>query len=154
MNDSIYAGKLRVRVSGLLIEDRKLLLARLRSPISNKDIWTPPGGGVEFGEPIQKALKREFEEETSLSIKVGKLTHINELIEDHFHAIEFFFLVEMIGGDLKLGVDPEHDSEFQILKELEFVSLSEIKNRDVKPDFLKRDFLKNDRLTTSLKDGE
>lgn len=154
MSDSIYSGKLRIRVSGLLVKDGKLLLARLRSPISNKDIWTPPGGGVEFGEPIKTALQREFEEETSLKIRIGALAHINELIEGPFHAIEFFFWVEEIGGELKLGEDPEHDLESQLLKELEFVKLTEVRNREIKPDFLKMKFWKEDTLTTKFKDSE
>lgn len=154
MSDSIYSGKLRIRVAGLLIKDGKLLLVKLKSPISNQDIWTPPGGGVEFGESMHKALQREYAEETSMTITVRKLAHINELIEHPFHAIEFFFWVEAIKGKMKLGFDPEHDSNFQLLKEIEFVKLSEIKNRNVKPDFLKNEFWKSNRLSTDFMDVE
>ncbi len=153
MSESIYTGKLRVRASGLLVEDEKLLLVKLRSPISNDDIWMPPGGGVEFGESIHAALKREYKEETGLSVEVGKLIHINELIDEPFHAIEFFFWVKEIGGVLELGKDPEHAAEFQLLKELQFVSYQELKNRKVKPDFLKMNFLKIKNLSTNFMDA-
>lgn len=152
MKESIYTGRLRVRASGLLVKDEKILLVKLRSPISNDDIWTPPGGGVEFGESIHEALKREFKEETGLYVEVGKLIHINELLEVPFHAMEFYFWVEEVDGKLELGKDPEHDAESQLLKELEFVSYHELRKRKVKPDFLEMSFLKIKNLSTNFKD--
>lgn len=140
MPASIYSGKLRVRAAGLLLTDEGLLLIELRSPVNNKLIWTPPGGGVEFGEPIRETLKREYKEETGLEIIVEELVHINEFIQSEFHAIEFFFKVSNIGGTLKLGNDPEHTSEDQILKQLAYFKQEDLFEIDVKPVFLKKDF--------------
>jgi 8-oxo-dGTP diphosphatase len=136
VNNSIYAGKLRVRVAGLLVEHGKLLLIKLHSPVSNSEIWTPPGGGIEFGESIEDALKREFLEETGLNICVGELLHINELLEQPFHAIELFFSVTNRSGEMKLGHDPEH-KEKQLLKEIRFFTEYEIAGTPLKPDSLK-----------------
>ncbi len=102
---------------------------------------------------MHAALKREYKEETGLSVEVGKLIHINELIDEPFHAIEFFFWVKEIAGVLELGKDPEHAAEFQLLKELQFVSYQELKNRKVKPDFLKMNFLKIKNLSTNFMDA-
>ena len=137
MSDSIYSGKLRVRVAGLLIEDGKLLLIKLHSPVSNSDIWTAPGGGVEFGETMEKALTREFQEETGLRIRVAELLHINELIELPYHAIEFFFKVTKESGHLKLGSDPEHSQDEQILEEVRFFGKDELSELPLKPEALK-----------------
>lgn len=137
MSSSIYSGKLRVRVAGLLVTDRKLLLVKLHSPVSSSDIWTAPGGGVEFGETIEDALKREFNEETGLSILVGDLLHINELIEPPYHAIEFFFKVTKISGHLKLGSDPEHSQDQQLLKEIGFFEKGKLSEIPLKPEALK-----------------
>lgn len=137
MSDSIYSGKLRVRVAGLLAEGGRLLLIRLYSPVLNSDIWTAPGGGVEFGETMEEALKREFQEETGLSIEVRKLLHINELIELPYHAIELFFEVDKVSGELYLGQDPEHYSENQLLKEVRFFEENELSGIPVKPEVLK-----------------
>lgn len=137
---SKYSGKLRVRAAGLLLTDDGLLLVELRSPVSNKLIWTPPGGGVEFGEPIRETLKREYKEETGLEIVVEELVHINEFIQSEFHAIEFFFKVSTIGGTMNLGNDPEYTSEDQILKQLAYFKQEDLSDIDIKPVFLKKDF--------------
>lgn len=139
VNNSIYSNKLRVRVLGLLKKDEKLLLVKLYSPVTKQDIWTPPGGGVEFGESLHEALKREFKEETGLVVEVKDLVRINELIESPFHAIEFYFQVEKVSGKLVLGYDPEHENGAQILKEIGFFNISELLKMEVKPEFIKHD---------------
>lgn len=157
MSDSTYTGKLRVRVAGILIEDGKLLLVKLHSPVSNSDIWMPPGGGVEFGESLHDALKREFKEETGLGIKVGSLASINELLEPPFHAIEFYFFVEKIDGKLELGSDPEHSSDTQLLKEVQFFNVEALSSVPLKPSFLRGIIFKkksSEKIDISLKFGE
>lgn len=109
----------------------------MHSPVSDSDIWTAPGGGVEFGETLEEALKREFQEETGLSITVKKLLHVNELLELPYHAIELFFLVEKLYGELRLGSDPEHNKEDQLLKEIRFFREDELSGIPLKPDELK-----------------
>lgn len=137
---SIYSGKLRVRAAGLLLTDEGLLLAELHSPASNELIWTPPGGGVEFGESIKGALKREYKEETGLDVSVDELIHINEFIQSEFHAIEFFFKVSNAVGTMKLGSDPEYSAENQILKKLSFFKQEDLSEINIKPVFLRNDF--------------
>lgn len=134
--NSIYQNKLRVRALGLLIEDGKLLLIELDSPVSKQKIWTAPGGGVEFGESIKQALVREFREETGLLIKVKELVHINELIASPFQAIEFYFKVERIAGELILGIDPERVNTPQILRDIKFIAEDEISKTNIHPEFL------------------
>jgi 8-oxo-dGTP diphosphatase len=49
-----------------------------------------------------------------------------ELIQPPLHAIELFFSVKQTGGSLYTGHDPETD--FQIIKEVRFVSWSELRS--------------------------
>ena len=128
MKDSIgrqYGNKLRVRVSGLLIENEKILLAKHKG-LGSGHLWAPPGGGMEFGSPAEENLKREFIEETGLEVRVLKLQFVNEFIKTPFHAIELFFLVERMGGELKLGSDPESDKNHQLLEAIRFFPFAEI----------------------------
>lgn len=134
---SLYQNKVRVRVAGLLQRSDKILLVKLHSPVIDHEIWLPPGGGVEFGESLHQAVKREFKEETGLIISVGKLRHINELIEGKFHALEFFFDVfAEDDAEFAMGIDPEHGPDDQILRDIHFFSQNELTQLFVKPDFI------------------
>ena len=120
-----YGNKVRVRVSGLLIENEKVLLIKHKG-LGDGHLWAPPGGGIEYGSPAGENLKREFQEETGLHIRVLELRFINEFVKSPFHAIELFFQVERTGGQLRLGSDPESDENHQILEEIDFFSFAEI----------------------------
>jgi 8-oxo-dGTP diphosphatase len=89
-------------------------------------IWSPPGGGLEFGESAEEALIREFKEETGLTVDIDRFLFVNEYLDDRFHAIELFFDVKMLSGEVYLGTDPEVPWEEQILTEYKFFSFSEL----------------------------
>jgi 8-oxo-dGTP diphosphatase len=114
-----FGGKVRVRVGGILIENHKILLLKDEGVGTKEFLWSPPGGGIEFGDDAEKNLQREFLEETGLTIQVFELLFVNEFMNDKIHAIELFFKVEKTGGMLKLGNDPEMGNQ-QILSDLAF----------------------------------
>ena len=135
MSDSqpTFRGKTRVRVCGLLVEDASILLAQIHSPITKSLVWIPPGGGLQFGETMKECLIREFQEETNLQIDVRSLIHINELVADPYHALEFYFEVAKTGGELALGSDPEMSEDKQLLKGLKWMSVPELPKIDFSP---------------------
>ncbi|MCP9292079.1 NUDIX domain-containing protein [Gracilimonas sediminicola] len=135
-----YTNRVRVRSCGLLLKDEKLLLVELMSPVTNEWTWIPPGGGVEFGESLEDALIREFEEETGIQISVGKQVHVNEVIHGSIHAIEFYHRVNQKGGELVLGNDPELDPEKQIIRNIGFFDRQEIEEMTMAPDYIKSAF--------------
>ena len=69
-NEPTFRNKLRVRVCGLLVQADAVLLAQVHSPVTENLVWTPPGGGLQFGEQMDDCLKREFAEETNVDIAV------------------------------------------------------------------------------------
>ena len=115
-----YAGRVRVRVGGLLLRDGAMLLAAHRGLLPNQAIfWSPPGGGWQFGESLKEALGREFREETGLTVRVGRFLHLHEFSQGPLQALELFFEVLAEGGATpELGHDPEHASDAQLLTEL------------------------------------
>jgi 8-oxo-dGTP pyrophosphatase MutT (NUDIX family) len=123
-----FSGFVRPRICGICIEDNRLLMIKHLNVGRLPYLWMPPGGGIEFGEAMPEALKREFQEETGLEIKVGKLLFINEFIHLPIHAVELFFEVYQIGGRLQKGFDPELLQEKQMIDEVCFLSFDEIKN--------------------------
>ena len=122
----IYQNRTRVRVCGLCLDDDRLLLLKHNSLGSRGYVWIPPGGGVEFGTDLVQNLIREFDEEAGLVIEAKEMLFVHEFMSKSLHALEIFFLVHRIGGQLRLGTDPELDPPDQILQEARFMSFSEI----------------------------
>ncbi len=122
---SIVKNRVRVRVGGILRQQNQILLVRQRVP-HQESFWLPPGGGVEFGESLEAALKREFEEETGLEVSVGKLIDVTEFIRSPFHAVECFYEVTKVSGTLRKGFDPEYQAGAQLIQEVRFVSKEEL----------------------------
>lgn len=139
MDRNRYSGKIRIRSCGILIEDDKILLIKLHSPVTNELIWIPPGGKVEFGESLSEALLREFNEETGIEVSVRDLLYVNELIKNDIHAIEFYYLVEKTGGELNLGSDPEVSEQDQVIQDLGFFNRQQLKHMNTVPDFISDD---------------
>ncbi|MCU0450843.1 MAG: NUDIX hydrolase [Bernardetiaceae bacterium] len=123
-----YHHHLRVRASGLLVQAGQVLLVKLRGIGQGQYLWLPPGGGVQFGEPLTAALRREFAEETGLAVAVGPLLFTGEFVRPPYHAVEFFFAVEATGGQLSLGHDPE--AAEQLIEEVRFLSLADLHAED------------------------
>lgn len=92
-------------MAGVLSEREKILLVCHER--DKKRYWLLPGGGVEFGENLKEALKREFLEEVGLRISVKNLLFINESIapDGSRHGIQFTFLVKKTGGKLSVTQD-------------------------------------------------
>lgn len=115
-----YAGRVRVRVGGLLLRDGAMLLAAHRGLLPEQTaFWSPPGGGWQFGESLKEALVREYQEETGLAVRVGRFLHLHEFSQGPLQALELFF--EVLAEDDQapaLGHDPEHAPEAQLLTEL------------------------------------
>ncbi|RAU83075.1 NUDIX domain-containing protein [Pontibacter arcticus] len=122
-----YAHQLRVRVSGICVIDKKLVLAKHGKTINNKAFWAPPGGGLEFGEKVHDCLKREFLEETGIEVEVVRFLFVNEFLENPLHAIELFFEVRATGGKIITGTDPEAAEDEQLIENVQLLTLPQLR---------------------------
>jgi 8-oxo-dGTP diphosphatase len=120
----IYGNRVRVRVCGLLVEHGTILLVN-HVGIRDGDWWAPPGGGLEFGESIQDALKREFLEECGLEVVVEEFCFVCEHLKPPLHSVELFFQVKAVGGTLKVGTDPEGKGK-PMIREVRYYSFDEL----------------------------
>jgi 8-oxo-dGTP diphosphatase len=78
-----------------------VLLAGKRSP--SGILWAPPGGRVEPGESLAEALKREFIEETTLAVAVGRPLGVVEVGtgDERFLIYDFCVTPEESSGELR-----------------------------------------------------
>ena len=117
-----YGNQLRVRVCGLCFQENSLLLVN-HSGMAKPDFWAPPGGGMEYGSNAEANLTREFAEETGLQVEVGDFAFACELLAPPLHAVELFFYVNITGGTLRIGFDPEVD----IIKDVRWLTYADMK---------------------------
>src|SRR6185295_19384175 len=96
---------IRIRAAGILVKDDQILLVRHEK--NGKSYWLIPGGGVDFGESVEAALKREFQEEVGLEIKVGKLVLVHDSIPPNRHrqVLNLYFVVTAEKFEIKVTSD-------------------------------------------------
>jgi 8-oxo-dGTP diphosphatase len=123
---NVFGNRLRVRVCGILIEEDKILLIQHQNIGEKQIFWSPPGGGMDFGETAENCLKREFLEETGLEIQITHFLFVNEFCKPPLHSVELFFNVIRASGYVRKGTDPELSIENQSIIDVRWLSLNEI----------------------------
>lgn len=145
MSSDPYQNAIRIRVNGLLVREESLLLVKILSPVTKEHVWMPPGGGLAFEETMEECLVREFDEETGLQVEVGQLRHLRELISSPYHAVEFYFQVKQLGGELQPGYDPEVGEDDQIIEDLRFIPFHQFVDYSIVPDYVRNRFISDYR---------
>ena len=130
----MWAGGVRVIVQN---DEGKILMVKQVHP--ERTVWMVPGGGIEEGETAAEAVVREMKEETGLDVTVGPMIfHVEEVSEKRGQRFVNFFMANVSGGDMQLGIDPEFDADHQVLKDLQFLSREEVRELPhVYPEFLR-----------------
>jgi|SRR5580700_8132315 8-oxo-dGTP diphosphatase len=101
-----------VGVGAIIIEEgRVVLVKRGHPPLEGK--WSIPGGVLEVGETLRKAVVREALEETGLAVEPGELLGVFERVlpDDQgrmkYHYVLIDFLCRRVAGELVAGDDAE-----------------------------------------------
>ncbi len=83
----------RVNVRGIIWQDGKLFCQQLKNNHSNQSepFWCTPGGGMDDGETIHQALRREMVEETGIAPEIGRLLFVQQFFDGDKEQLEFFF---------------------------------------------------------------
>ncbi|MEK4091956.1 NUDIX hydrolase [Viridibacillus sp. FSL H8-0110] len=105
--------KQTISVSALVRNERdEVLLLRTHW---RSDTWEMPGGNVEVGEPLDRAVYREFLEETGIEIRPVGITGV--YFNTTKHVLSIVFKAEYVSGEIK--IQPEE------IKEAKYIQLNE-----------------------------
>jgi ADP-ribose pyrophosphatase YjhB (NUDIX family) len=112
----------RVRVTGVVIEDGRILL--LNQDTDTGRTWSLPGGKVEEGETLAAALVREMREETGLEVEPGRLLYVcDHLPGNGTHVVHITFEARRAGGTVG---DIAAEADTTPIRGVEFVKLPEL----------------------------
>lgn len=117
----------RIRVAAIIVQDKSILL--VRHVKNGQSYWLLPGGGLDYGESLDRGLCRELFEEANLVIRVGDLVIVNDSIspDGTRHVVNLCFTAEIVSGTIRCGVDHR-------LEEVRFVPLSKVADLTFYPD--------------------
>lgn len=123
-----YPNRPIVACHAVIQRGNEILLTQ-RGSEPGRGFWSIPGGVVELGEALHKALKREVKEETGLEIEVGGLVGYNDnVIKDEqgrirFHYVNIFFRAQAKRGQARAASDAA-DAQWVTLHRLKEYNLS------------------------------
>ena len=123
--------EIRPIVLGVAIKDNKLLVGEGFDKVKNQTFYRPLGGGIEFLEKSDEALKREFLEEINISIDIGKFLGLSENIFTYqgknAHEMVLYYTIKISDEDYKEEyiVNDDHGQSRAI-----WVDISEFKNNN------------------------
>ena len=108
----------QVRVTGILVEQGRILLVRQR--LSATRGWSLPGGRLERGETLEEGPLREFREETGLEVRVDRLLYLCDAEPSGHMLLHITFAVTRTGGELTL---PTNEFDENPISDVRFVPL-------------------------------
>jgi len=122
---------MQARVTGILIEDGKILL--VKQVVSNERGWSLPGGRVETGETIEQSMAREMEEETGLRTRIAKLLYLCQKPEADPPLLHISFLLERVGGDIRL---PSNELDHNPISDVRMVPIGDLTSYGFSEEFM------------------
>jgi len=108
-----------VGCGALIVNDKNetILLKRTSKTRNGAGFWAKPGGGVEFGEKVEDAVKREIREELGVDIEIINFLGFTEGVfkDENQHWISLNYLAKIIGGEVK-NMEPEKHEKIKWFK--------------------------------------
>lgn len=124
--------EIRPIVLGVVRKGNKLLVSKGYDKSKNQEFYRCLGGGIEFLERSEDALKREFKEEINIEIELGDFLGISENIFNYkgkdAHELILFYEAYINDKDYQQKYDLLDDN---IETEAVWVDIDKFKNKEL-----------------------
>ncbi len=121
------------RVRAIILKNNQLLtIKRVKTNIT---YFVFPGGGVESGEGLEEAIKRECEEELGVNIDIVKKFISKRFDIGEIEQVEHFYICEIVSGELGTGDGPEYNNNlgYEGTHKIEWLDIFDLLNYDLRP---------------------
>ncbi len=134
MRKRLYPDQPIVGVGGVILNDGRILLEKRKNE-PGRGKWTIPGGLVELGETLERAVVREVEEETCLECVKEEMPRLIDVVDNidfdetgrvKYHFVIVDYIVRVKGTQFKVASDAE---------DLMWVTLGEVEEFDLTSSF-------------------
>jgi len=117
----------RIRVAALIQRGDEIIVVRHHKDQNVYHLL--PGGGVEHGETLHKALEREVLEETGLVVQIGRPLILNDTIapDGSRHLVNITFEAKVVGGSI---TDRPFDDRIEAV---DLVGAQKLQDLDLRP---------------------
>lgn len=110
-------------VAAIIINKKRILIGKRKDEDIGGGKWEFPGGKIEIGETISKALKRELYEELGISAKIGKeLMNYEHMFKTTIYNITFMEIIDYEGEICNNAHSEIKWVKFSNLLEYDFIS--------------------------------
>ena len=152
---NVSQGTFKLRACGVIVRDGKILVDKAR----RFDGYVFLGGHIALGENSQDAILREAREELGFDVKIKKLICVNENIyplpntNTVAHEIAYYYELDPTVEISDEGLDnTEIDNGMEITHKYSWVSLDEMTNKNVRPNWIADLIINGDRDKIVLTD--
>ena len=117
--------------------DRVLLIRRAAPPAQG--LWSIPGGLVEVGEGLERACRREVQEEVGLQVELQQVAKLVErIIPDAAGEVEYHYLIVDFWGIAPTDVEPIASSDASAARWVPLAEIPELPTTRGLPRAIKR----------------
>ena len=116
----------------LITDDRGRILFAKKA---GSEFWSLPGGKLDGDDTsLQSCLVRELKEELGVDAEIGTIRFVQELHKDNTRYVELIWSATIHGSPPSEDISKISGGE---LEAVQWISKSELRNANIKPDFLK-----------------